>query len=113
MATVDRFLASDYEVVGIDLSPAAKTLPTQGYRGKVADVTKPEELVGAFDELLHDLELRHVVGLAGAVIPAEKNILERDAAAAAEAFAESISLNLTGQFSLVHTTLPRLEGVDG
>jgi NAD(P)-dependent dehydrogenase (short-subunit alcohol dehydrogenase family) len=113
MATVDRFLASGYEVAGIDLSPAVATLRPQGYRGKVADVTKPEQLVGAIEELLHDLELRHVVGLAGAVVTAEKNILERDAGAAAEAFAESISLNLTGQFSLVHAALPRLERADG
>jgi NAD(P)-dependent dehydrogenase (short-subunit alcohol dehydrogenase family) len=113
-ATVDAFLASGYEVAGLDLSPSVETLRSGGYRGKVADVREPEQLESALEELLAGMELRHVVGLAGAVVPEERNILlERDSVAAAQGFAASISLNLTSHFSLIHSALPRLERADG
>jgi meso-butanediol dehydrogenase/(S,S)-butanediol dehydrogenase/diacetyl reductase len=113
-ATVDRFLASGYEVVGIDLDPEVETLRADRYRGKVADVTKPEQLATAVEEAAGDFELRHLVGLAGGLLPAETDVLrERDPAAAAATFGASLSLNLSGQFSLVHASLPRLERAQG
>jgi NAD(P)-dependent dehydrogenase (short-subunit alcohol dehydrogenase family) len=113
-ATVDRFLASGYEVVGIDLDPEVETLRPDGYRGKVADVTKPEQVAAAVDEAVGELELRHVVGLAGGLLPEETDVLrERDPVAAAAIFGASVSLNLSGQFSLVHASLPRLERARG
>jgi len=113
-ATVDRFLASGYEVAGIDISPSVETIRTGRYRGRVADVTQPEQLAVALNELVGDLELRHVVGLAGAVVPEERAILrQRDPRAAANAFESSLSLNLSSQFSLIHASLPRLESADG
>jgi len=113
-ATVDRFLESGYEVAGIDLSPSVEGLRPERYRGAVADVTQPGQLAVAIDQLLDGLELRHVVGLAGALAPGERRIMhERETAAAARAFASSVSLNLSGQFSLVHAALPRLERTQG
>jgi NAD(P)-dependent dehydrogenase (short-subunit alcohol dehydrogenase family) len=113
-ATVDRFLASGYEVAGLDLSSAVETLRPGRYRGRVADVTKPDELAAALEDLLGDLELRHVVGLAGAALPQERDILlQPDPLAAEQAFSDTISLNLTGQFSLLHASMPRLERADG
>jgi NAD(P)-dependent dehydrogenase (short-subunit alcohol dehydrogenase family) len=105
-ATVDRFLASGYEVAGIDISPAVEGLRPERYRGAVADVTEPGQLAAAVDRLLDGLELKHVVGLAGRVVPAEGNILSiRDPGAATEAFDSSLSLNLSAQFTLIHATL--------
>jgi NAD(P)-dependent dehydrogenase (short-subunit alcohol dehydrogenase family) len=51
-ATADCFLASGYEVAGVDLSPAVETLRCGNSRGKVADVTEPERLAAAVEELL-------------------------------------------------------------
>jgi NAD(P)-dependent dehydrogenase (short-subunit alcohol dehydrogenase family) len=113
-ATVDRFIAAGYTVAGVDTSPSVEGLRPQRYRGKVADVTKPVELAAAVDELLAGLELRHVVGLAGRVLPVERDILlQEDAGAAANGFASSVALNLTGQFSLIHAALPRLNEASG
>jgi NAD(P)-dependent dehydrogenase (short-subunit alcohol dehydrogenase family) len=114
IATVDRFLASGYEVAGIDISPTVEGLRPERYRGAVADVTEPGQLASAVDRLLDGLELKHVVGLAGRVVPEEGNILAtRDSAAATEAFNSSLSLNLSGQFSLIHAALERLEQAGG
>ena len=113
-ATVDRFLESGYEVAGLDLSPSVEGLRPERYRGRVVDVTEPAELDIAIAELLDGLELRHVVGLAGGVLPEEHDIILRpDSAAATAAFDSSLSLNLSAQFTLVHATLPRLDQVDG
>jgi NAD(P)-dependent dehydrogenase (short-subunit alcohol dehydrogenase family) len=113
-ATVDRFLASGYEVAGIDISPAVETMRNGSYRGKIADVTDPEQLAGRIEELMAGLELRHVVGIAGGAVPEEADILlEPDPAAATRAFTASTSLNLGGQFSLIHAALPRLERASG
>jgi NAD(P)-dependent dehydrogenase (short-subunit alcohol dehydrogenase family) len=114
VATVDRFLASGYEVAGIDLAPSVEGLRTERYRGRVADVTRPEELAVVLAEILDGLELRHVVCLAGGVLDAERDVLlEPDTTAARAAFDSSLALNLSGQFSLVHSSLPRLNGTDG
>ena len=113
-ATVDRFLASGYQVAGIDLSPSVETLRSGSYRGGVVDVREPGQLVPALEELLSGVELKHVVSLAGAVVEEEKSLLaERDSVAATEGFAKSIALNLTSQFSLVHAALPLLERSEG
>jgi NAD(P)-dependent dehydrogenase (short-subunit alcohol dehydrogenase family) len=113
IATVDRFLASGYEVAGLDISPAAQTLRSGAYRGKVADVTEPDRLAAAVDELLAGLELRHVVGLAGRVVPEERGPIDREFSAAMEGFTRSVALNLTGQFALVQAALPKLLETDG
>jgi NAD(P)-dependent dehydrogenase (short-subunit alcohol dehydrogenase family) len=114
IATVDRFLASGYEVAGIDLSPTVEGLRPERYRGAVADVTQPGQLATVVDRLLDGLELKHVVGLAGRVIQEEGKILTiQDSAAATEAFNSSLSLNLSGQFSLIHAALERLERAGG
>jgi NAD(P)-dependent dehydrogenase (short-subunit alcohol dehydrogenase family) len=114
IATVDQFLESGYVVAGIDLSPSVKSLRPEPYRGVVADVTKPAELAAAIDEVLDGLELRHVVGLAGGLVQDELDVLlADDPVAATAAFDSSLSLNLSGQFSLVHATLPRLDRIDG
>jgi NAD(P)-dependent dehydrogenase (short-subunit alcohol dehydrogenase family) len=112
-ATVDRFLASGYEVAGLDLSPAVETLRSGAYRGKVADVTEPERLRAEVEELLEGLEVRHVVALAGRVIPEERGPIDRDFSAAVDGFSRSVSLNLTGQFALVQAALPRLIAAKG
>jgi NAD(P)-dependent dehydrogenase (short-subunit alcohol dehydrogenase family) len=113
MATVDRFLASGYEVAGLDLSPSVETLRSGSFRGKVADVTEPDRLTAALEELLAGLELRHVVGLAGRALQDEPKPIESDVSAAVDGFSRSVSLNLTGQFALVQAALPRLLAVDG
>jgi 3-oxoacyl-[acyl-carrier protein] reductase len=113
-ATVDRFLTSGYDVAGLDISPSVETLRSGAYRGKIVDVRDPERLAAALEELLTDLELRHVVGLVGGAVPEEADILlNRNSVAAAQGFASSISLNLTSQFSLVHAALPQLERTPG
>jgi NAD(P)-dependent dehydrogenase (short-subunit alcohol dehydrogenase family) len=112
-ATVDRFLASGYDVAGLDLSPSVETLRSGPYRGKVADVTEPVQLTAAVDELLEDLELRHVVGLAGRALEDEPSPIGPDVPAAVDGFSRSLSLNLTAQFALIQAGLPRLTAVDG
>jgi NAD(P)-dependent dehydrogenase (short-subunit alcohol dehydrogenase family) len=112
-ATVDRFLASGYEVAGLDLSPAVETLRSGAYRGKVADVTEPERLVSAVEELLEGMELRHVVGLAGRVVVGEPGSTAPDVPAAVDGFSRSLSLNLTGQYALIQAALPRLIDATG
>ncbi len=112
-ATVDRFLASGYGVVGVDISSAVETLRRGDYRGKVADVTDPERLVAAVEELLDGRELRHVVGLAGRVLEDEPESIEPDAAVAVDGFSRSLSLNLTGQFALIQAALPKLSEMTG
>ncbi len=113
-ATVDRFLASGYDVAGIDLSPSVETLRPDRYTGRVADVTKPEEIAAAVDELLDGVELRHIDSLAGAVVPGERDLArERDLAAATRVFDSSLAVNLTGQFTLIRAALPRLERTEG
>ncbi len=107
-ATVDRFLASGYEVAGVDILPAVETLRRSDYRGKVADVTDSGRLVSAVEDLLDGRELRHVVGLAGRVLEDEPESIEPDAAIAVDGFSRSLSLNLTGQFALVQAALPKL-----
>ena len=114
IATVDRFLESGYEVAGIDLSPSIEGLRPERYRGAVADVTEPGQLASAVDGLLDGLELKHVVVLAGRMVPGEANVLAvEDSAAATETFNSSLSLNLSGQFSLIHAALERLERAGG
>jgi NAD(P)-dependent dehydrogenase (short-subunit alcohol dehydrogenase family) len=112
-ATVDRFLASGYEVAGVDISPSVEGLRREHYRGGIADVTRPGELAAMVEELLKGLVLRHVVSLAGRIIPAERDILKEDPAVAAEAFGSSLALNLSSQFTLIHATVGRLERADG
>ena len=112
-ATVDRFLARGYEVAGLDLSPSVETLRGGSYRGKVADVTEPEQLAAAVDEVLRGSELRHVVGLAGRVVDEERGSLESEFAAAINGFERSVALNMTGQFALIRAALPRLIQADG
>jgi NAD(P)-dependent dehydrogenase (short-subunit alcohol dehydrogenase family) len=112
-ATVDRFMAMGYEVAGIDLSDSVETLRSGSYRGKVADVTEPAQLTAAVDELLENLELRHVVGLAGRVLPDEVESNWADVPAAVDGFSRSLSLNLTGQFALIQAALPKLAVADG
>jgi meso-butanediol dehydrogenase/(S,S)-butanediol dehydrogenase/diacetyl reductase len=112
-ATVDRFLESGYEVAGLDISPAVETLRTNSYRGKAADVTDPERLVAAVEELLEGMELRHVVGLAGRVVVDEPGSIEPDVAAAVDGFSRSLSLNLTGQYALIQAALPKLSEATG
>jgi NAD(P)-dependent dehydrogenase (short-subunit alcohol dehydrogenase family) len=112
-ATVDRFLAMGYDVAGIDLAPSVETLRSGSYRGKVADVTEPAQLTAAVDELLENLELRHVVGLAGRVLPDEAGSNWPDVPAAVGGFSRSVSLNLTGQFALICAALPKLDAADG
>jgi NAD(P)-dependent dehydrogenase (short-subunit alcohol dehydrogenase family) len=112
-ATVDRFLASDYEVAGLDLSPTVEALRSGAYRGKVADVTEPERLRSAVEELLEGLELKHVVALAGWVVPEERGPIDREFAVAVDGFSRSVTLNLTGQFALVQAALPRLIAAEG
>ena len=107
-ATVDRFLASGYEVAGLDLSPSVETLRSGPYRGTVADVTEADRLPGALDEVLRGTELRHVVGLAGRVVDEERGSLEAEFAASMNGFQRSVALNLTGQFALIRAALPRL-----
>lgn len=107
-ATVDRFLESGYAVAGLDISPAVETLRKDSYRGMAADVTDAERLVGAVEELLEGMELRHVVGLAGRVVEGEPGPVEPDVAAGVDGFSRSLSLNLTGQFALIQAALPKL-----
>jgi meso-butanediol dehydrogenase/(S,S)-butanediol dehydrogenase/diacetyl reductase len=114
MATVDRFLESGYEVAGIDLSPSVEGLRSERYRGAVADVTQPDQLTAAVDRLLDGRELKHVVGLAGGVVPEEWQVLRiEDSSAANEKFDASLSVNLSGQFSLIHAALARLGQTEG
>jgi NAD(P)-dependent dehydrogenase (short-subunit alcohol dehydrogenase family) len=112
-ATVDRFMSMGYEVAGIDLSDSVETLRSGSYRGKVADVTEPAQLTAAVDELLENLELRHVVGLAGRVLTDEVGSNWPDVTAAVDGFSRSLSLNLTGQFALIQAALPKLTAADG
>ena len=112
-ATVDRFLASGYEVAGIDTSPAVETLRPGDYDGKVADVTNPERLLAAVEQLLDGRELRHVVGLAGRVLEDEPESVEADVALAVDGFSRSVALNLTGQFALIQSALPKLSEATG
>src|SRR3954451_15425823 len=102
-----------YDVAGIDLAPSVETLRSGSYRGKVADVTEPAQLTAAVDELLENLELRHVVGLAGRVLPDEAGSNWPDVPAAVGGFSRSVSLNLTGQFALICAALPKLDAADG
>jgi 3-oxoacyl-[acyl-carrier protein] reductase len=113
IATVDRFLVSGYEVAGLDISPTVETLRSGAYRGKVADVTQPDRLAAAVDELLAGLEPRHVVGLAGRVVPEERGPIDREFSAAVDGFSRSLALNLTGQFALVQAALPGLLEAQG
>jgi nucleoside-diphosphate-sugar epimerase len=85
-ATVDRFLASGYEVAGLDLSPSVETLRSGSYRGMVADVTEPAQLAAAVDKVLKNLMLRHVVGLAGRVFQDEPGPIGPDVPAAVDGF---------------------------
>jgi NAD(P)-dependent dehydrogenase (short-subunit alcohol dehydrogenase family) len=111
-ATVDRFLASGYEVVGIDLDPEVETLRPDRYRGQVADVTAPGSLRAAVDELLDGMELRHVVGLAGRAMQDEAGAIDHDVPGAVDRFSRSVSLNLVGQYALIQASLPRMvEGI--
>jgi NAD(P)-dependent dehydrogenase (short-subunit alcohol dehydrogenase family) len=112
-ATVDRFLASGYEVAGLDISRAVETLRSGAYRGKVADVTESERLVSALEELLEGMELRHVVGLAGRVVEGEPGPVAPDVPAAVDGFSRSLSLNLTAQYALIQAALPRLLDATG
>jgi NAD(P)-dependent dehydrogenase (short-subunit alcohol dehydrogenase family) len=113
-ATVDRFLACGYQVCGLDIDPAVESTTRPGYRGAIADVRSPEQVRDAIDSLFEGLELAHVVGLAGRVVPEERGLLlQEDPADAAEAFKASLELNLTGQFNLVMGALPRLREASG
>jgi len=112
-ATVDRFLAAGYVVAGIDIDPAVESLGETDYVGAVADVQDPARLEEAVDGLLHGRQLRHVVGLAGRVVPEEHGLMERGLPRAVAAFSQSVSLNLTGQFALMHLALPKLSAIEG
>jgi|tagenome__1003787_1003787.scaffolds.fasta_scaffold20738094_2 NAD(P)-dependent dehydrogenase (short-subunit alcohol dehydrogenase family) len=112
-ATVDRFLASGYEVAGLDLSPSVESLRPEPYRGKAADVTDHERLPGEVSEVLEGLQLRHVVSLAGRVVEEERGPVDREYAVALEGFSRSVTLNLVGQFAVVQASLPGLLASDG
>jgi 3-oxoacyl-[acyl-carrier protein] reductase len=110
-ATAARFLAAGYEVLGVDLVEPDRVEP--GVRFEAADVRAPGALVAALDRLAKRVKLRHVVSLAGRVLPEEieRPILELPAGVAT--FEASIQLNLTGQFNLVAAAMPRLERTKG
>jgi NAD(P)-dependent dehydrogenase (short-subunit alcohol dehydrogenase family) len=112
-ATVKRFLACGYRVRGLDIDPAVESATWPGFRGAIADVRSPEQVQAAIDSLLEGLELAHVVGLAGRVVPEERGLLQQDPVDAAEGFKASLELNLTGQFNLVMGALPRLRQATG
>lgn len=112
-ATVDRFLASGYEVAGLDVSAAVEGLRDGAYRGKIADVTDAHRLVAAVDDLLNGRQLRHVVGLAGRVLDGEPGSIAPDFSAAVDGFSASVELNLTGQYALIQAGLPRLIDASG
>jgi NAD(P)-dependent dehydrogenase (short-subunit alcohol dehydrogenase family) len=110
-ATVDRFLAGGHDVVGIDLVEPDRDDP--GFRSEIADVRDPGAVVAAVESLAGDGPIGHVVGLAGAPVPGEAEILDVDPVEAAERFASSLELNLTGQFNLLRAALPGLMRADG
>jgi NAD(P)-dependent dehydrogenase (short-subunit alcohol dehydrogenase family) len=112
-ATVDRFLASGYEVRGIDLDPAVESRRGESYRGLRADVRVSDQVRSAIEELVGDLSLAHVVALAGGFLDEEKRLLDERMDDAVEAFRASVELNLTGQFILAFAALPRLREAAG
>jgi 3-oxoacyl-[acyl-carrier protein] reductase len=110
-ATVERFLADGYLVLGVDLVEPPEQ--RDGLRSRVADVRDAEALDRAVRELTEGLELRHVVALAGRVVPEEAEVLGGDVSVAVAGFATSLELNLTGQFALVSAALPKLRSAHG
>jgi NAD(P)-dependent dehydrogenase (short-subunit alcohol dehydrogenase family) len=110
-ATVDRFLAGGHDVLGIDLVEPKRDDPR--FRSEIADVRDPVAVVAAVGSLAGEGPISHVVGLAGAPLPGELEILHVDPVEAAELFASSLQLNLTGQFNLLRAALPCLTRADG
>jgi NAD(P)-dependent dehydrogenase (short-subunit alcohol dehydrogenase family) len=105
-ATVDAFIGAGFEVVGIDRQPAPDR---QGYVGRIADLTDPEAVRRALDDVG---PLQHVVSIAGGALPIEKTT--RDVAALpVEAFRASVELNLTTAFITLQATLPNLRAAEG
>jgi 3-oxoacyl-[acyl-carrier protein] reductase len=110
-ATVERFLADGYLVLGVDVVEPPEE--RHGMRSRIADVRDTEALERAVRELTEGLELKHVVAIAGRVVPEEAGLLDRDSTGAVEGFAASLELNLTGQFALVSAALPKLRSARG
>lgn len=111
LATVDRFLAAGFEVLGVDLvdPPSAR----RGLRTVRADVRDPSAIEAALRELPAGAEIRHVVGLAGRPTKEEEEIMTQPPAIAGANFHDSVQLNLTGQFNLVRCAFDRLMAAPG
>ena len=82
-------------------------------RSKVADVRDANAVVAAVDALAEAAAIKHVVALAGAVLPGESGLLKSEPSEAADLFSSSVQLNLVGQFNLLRASLPKLTAADG
>jgi 3-oxoacyl-[acyl-carrier protein] reductase len=113
LKTVERFLACDYEVLGVDLDDTVTSIDLPGFRGLVADVRDAEALESAVSEHADRAHLRHVVGLAGWTGKHEGKLLDLPPVEAMDVFRDSVDLNLSGQFALIAVALPYLERTAG
>lgn len=113
-ATISAFVEAGYRVGGLDVAPeVAEASTSAAYEGRVADVREPEALARAVAELAPGGALRHVIGLAGGTLDGEAGLLERSPTEATAVFADSVAVNLCGQFNLIRCSTEALGRASG
>jgi NAD(P)-dependent dehydrogenase (short-subunit alcohol dehydrogenase family) len=112
-ATVERFIAANFTVIGFDRDPAVTAMNNGVFLPVQLDVGDSAALEDAMQKFRKGGTLRHVISIAGGALPEEPVQQHDPALLDPKTFESSIRNNLTTHFLLLHAVLPWLrEGGD-
>jgi 3-oxoacyl-[acyl-carrier protein] reductase len=112
-ATVERFTKAGFLVIGLDRDPKITGLANGDCFGAQVDICDATALARVMQRFRPQGRLRHVISIAGGALPEEPLQQDDPAHLDPKIFEDSIRINLTTHFLLLHASLPWLrEGRD-